>query len=106
MNTFVYVIGLFGAILNGIIFLLAGGSENAADYTSLNSLVDMEGPLGSLLAELDIFNIWMLILSAIGLHIVGRFSKKAAWSVMIILFILTAGIGMIGEALSMFTADL
>lgn len=106
MNTFIYVIGIFGGILNGIIFLLAGGAENAADYTSLNSLVNAKGPLGSLLGELDIFNIWMLILSAVGLHIVGRFSKKSAWSVIIILFILTAGIGMIGEAISMFTADL
>src|SRR5699024_9509241 len=104
MNTFIYVIGLFGGILNGLIFLLADGSSNAKDYTSLNSLVNMDGPLGRLLSELDIFNIWVLILSAVGLHIVGKFSKKSAWSVMIILFILTAGLGMIGEALSSFTA--
>lgn len=105
MNIFIFVIGVFGRILNGIIFLLAGGSTEAVNYTNLNSLVNMDGPLGSLLSELDIFNIWVLILSAVGLHIVGKFSKKSAWSVMIILFILTAGLGMIGEALSTFTAD-
>src|SRR5699024_64567 len=105
MKTFIYVIGLFGGILNGLIFLLAAGSSNAKDYTSLNSLVNMDGPLGRLLSELDIFTICVVILSAVGLNIVGKFSTKSAWSVMIILFILTAGLGMIGEALSSFTAS-
>src|SRR5699024_943032 len=104
MNTFIYLVGLIGGSFNSLIFLLFDGYSNAKDYTSFNSLVNMDVTLGRLLFELDIFNIWVLILIAVGLHIVGKFSKNTAWSVMIILFILTAGLGMIGEALSSFTA--
>src|SRR5699024_3465160 len=104
MNTFIYVIGLFGGILNGLIFLLADGSSNAKDYTSLNSLVNMDGPLGRLLSELDIFNIWVLILSAVVVHIVVYCSVTSPWRVMIILFILTARRDMSGQAVRSYTA--
>ncbi|MDQ3635780.1 MAG: YIP1 family protein [Acidobacteriota bacterium] len=41
--------------------------------------------LTTLLSTIDLFAIWGLILAAIGLHIVGKISKGAAWAIVLII---------------------
>ena len=97
MNTYIMIISAIGLILNGIImYFIAGYPENLP--TSLAFWVGTDGSV--LLSNLEIFAIWNVILTAIGLHIVARFSKGLAWSVSIGLYVIGILLSIASAALS------
>lgn len=53
-----------------------------------------------LLDSLEIFSIWNVILTAIGLEKVARLSKGVAWTVSIVLFVIGVLFAMFGAAVS------
>lgn len=87
MMTHITIIGALGVVLNGILFAVFGGGDGSY-YTSLGSLIEAEGAMAGLLDSLEIFSIWNVILTAMGLERVARMSKTASWSVSIAFFVI------------------
>lgn len=88
MNTHTYMISAVGVILNGLLTLFIPTSNPEVYITSLYSIIEAEGALGGLLQYLEVFSIWMLIVTGIGLQVVAKFSKKLAWTIVIIFFLI------------------
>jgi hypothetical protein len=96
MNTFIMIIGAAGLILNMAIRYVIGGNPEIY-ITSLAGLLNQEkaGVLGSI----EVFGIWTVILTALGLHKTAQFSKGLAWTIAIIFFLVSVGFGLIGTLL-------
>lgn len=89
MNTYVYLISSLSLIVNGLAFMFVGNVEPDVLFTSLNSIINAEGIIGTFLGMIEVFAIWGIILTAIGLQVVGNFSKGLSWGVVIIFFLIT-----------------
>jgi hypothetical protein len=100
MSTFIYFISAIAIVINGLAMMLAGGGDENALFTSLNSVVGADGALGALFNMIEVFSIWAIILGALGLQIVAKFSKVLSWSVVIGLFVVGAIFSMVGAALT------
>lgn len=88
MNTYILFIVSLGVLLNGFITALLGADPESM-YTSLSVLIKIDGPFGELLKNIEIFEIWGLILTAIGLQKVANYPKKVAWIIAILFFVFT-----------------
>ena len=99
MNTYIMILSALSLLINGIGIALLGGTAETL-YTSLGSIIQAEGALGGLLNGLEVFGIWSVILSAIGLQKVADFSKGLAWTISIVFFAIGLIFSMIGAALS------
>jgi Yip1 domain len=99
MNTYIMLISALSLIINGIGIALLGGKVDTV-YTSLGSIISTEGAISGLLNSIEVFTIWGLILSAIGLHKVAGFSKGLAWGISIAFFVIGVIFSMIGAAFS------
>jgi len=93
MNTFIMIIGAIGLLLNMAIRFGIGGNPDIY-ITSLAGLLNSEkaGVVGSI----EVFGIWGVILTALGLHKTAQFSKGLAWTIAIAIFVLQIGFGLIG----------
>ncbi len=100
MNTYIMLISAFSMLVNGILTYLLGGDGESL-FTSLGSMIYAEGAIAGLFNSLEIFTIWGVILSAIGLHKVGRLSKGLAWTISIAFYVISILFSMIGAGLSM-----
>jgi Yip1 domain len=96
MNTFIMFIGAIGLLLNMVIRYAIGGNPEVY-LTSLAGVLNLDKP--GALGSIEVFGIWTTILTAIGLHKTGGFSKGLAWTVAIVFFLITIGFGLIGTAL-------
>lgn len=95
MNTYIYIIGAVGVLLNAGIRLAIGGNSQV-NVTSIAGLLNSDKP--GVLNSIELFAIWGLILTAIGLHKVGNLSKGVAWTIAIIFFLISVGMAMLGTA--------
>ncbi|MBT2729363.1 YIP1 family protein [Bacillus sp. ISL-75] len=108
MNTYIMIIGAAGLILNMAISFAAGlilnmaisfaiGGNPEIYITSLAGLLNQEkaGVLGSI----EVFGIWSVVLTALGLNKTAQFSKGLAWTIAIIFFLISIGFGLIGTLL-------
>lgn len=100
MNTYIMLITAIGLFINGL-FTASIGADPAVMFTSLGAFVQVDTMLGAILANFELFALWSLILTAMGLQIVAGFSKGAAWTVTIVLFVIGIVFSMVGTALSM-----
>src|SRR5699024_3880551 len=88
MNTFIFFISSIGTLINGIIIYIIG-SSTGIQVTSIASILDNDNmTLVALTSWIEVFSIWTLILTAIGLHKVAGFSKGLSWAIPIILTVL------------------
>ncbi|MEI3607273.1 Yip1 family protein [Pseudogracilibacillus sp. SE30717A] len=99
MNTYIFMISAISFILNGIVFMLIGGEAEIL-FTSLNSIIGAKGILGAFLGSIEIFSIWALIITAIGLQVVAKFSKGLSWAVVIAFYIVGLVFQMISAGLN------
>lgn len=99
MNTYISLITVFGLIINGGLSMLYGDLEGVF-YTSLGGILNASGGLGVLFANLEVFSIWKLILTAIGLQKVAGYSKGLAWTIPIVFFVGGIIFGLMGEGLT------
>lgn len=81
--TFINLITFSGNLVNGMLTYLSSSTDPELLFTSLNVFVQASGALGVFLSFIEIFNIWSIILTAIGLQIVANFSKVLSWSLVI-----------------------
>lgn len=88
MHTYIMLITALSIAVNGIIMALLnnGSTENDALYTSLGAFINVDGPMGVLLANIEVFGIWTLILTIIGLQKVAQFTKSQAMIVALVFF--------------------
>lgn len=101
MNTYLGIITALGALLNGIVAIILGTDQLNMMFTSLGSLfndVGETGAMGGVWNSIEVFSIWNFIVTALGLHIVAGFSKKLAWTIVIVFFLITVIFAMIGSA--------
>ena len=92
MNTFIMVIGAVGLIFNNLIVAAIDG--NAGIFiTSLAGLLNSDS---AILGSFELFSIWQLILTAMGLHRVGQLSKTVSVIIVIIFFLIGLGFAAIG----------
>ncbi|WP_434609391.1 Yip1 family protein [Bacillus paranthracis] len=89
-NLVYYIGGLLNVAL-GFVF-----DGNGVDvYTSLAPLFEKGTVLHGIGSSIEIFNIWSLVLTGLGLHIVAGLSKKQATTLIVIFFVLTVALGVI-----------
>lgn len=100
MNTYISIITVLSLLLNGLFTMIFKGGNPEVYITSLNSIVGAEGVLGDVLNSIELFNIWSLIITGIGLQVVARFSKTLSWSVVVALYIIGLVFTIIVAALS------
>ncbi|HEX6593423.1 MAG TPA: YIP1 family protein, partial [Bacillota bacterium] len=98
MNTYILIISALGVIVNHAIALIIG-SDPDVFVTSLGSAIDAPGVVGVLLQSIELFSIWGLIVTVIGLQKVAHFSKGLAWGVQITRFIIVVIFAMIGAGI-------
>ncbi|MBO1002829.1 Yip1 family protein [Pseudogracilibacillus auburnensis] len=99
MNSYIYMISALSFLLNGLVTLFVGGN-NEIYFTSLNSIIGAEGAFGAFLNYIEIFTIWKIIITALGLQIVARFSKTLSWSIVIAIFVIMVIFSMVTSGLS------
>lgn len=94
---FSYFIVVFGEIIRTIIGLLTGSYLVTTSLASVIPNLEFNTPLYNLLAQFDVFSIWYLIVSMIGISIVHKISKgKAAvavfapWGVFVAYYVVMA----------------
>jgi len=92
--TYLMFISTVGGIINAFYIFITKTSNPDMVITSLNGLMQADGVLGLIYTSIEIFSIWGIILTAIGLQVVAKFPKALAWGVVIgfNLIILVAGI--------------
>jgi len=94
-SIFIMFITTIGQVINYGVAAAAGTDPNV---TSLNGLIGLEGTAGGILNTIEIFTIWSVILTGIGLPIVTGISKRAGWMIAGILFIITFVMAIFGGA--------
>lgn len=98
MNTYIYLITAIGGTLNTILYLQFASDGNQLNFTNLSFLVTEEGVLSAVFSHIELFSIWAIILTALGLHKVAGLSKPVAWIVALffsVIFLIFSVIGAI-----------
>lgn len=82
MNLFIMFVAGLGVLFNSIIATMFGMNPEQI-VTSLSTVLQIEGALGVLLSGIEVFTIWGIILTAIGLKRTADFNGALAWSIAI-----------------------
>lgn len=96
MTAHIYFISALGLVLNAGVQILIGGNPEIY-ITSLGGLFNSTSPV---LASFEVFSIWKLILTAIGLNKVGQLSKGVSWTIAIVFFLISLGMAFISSFLA------
>src|SRR5690625_171541 len=104
MFSHISFISAIGALFQGIIMLVVPNLPADTVVTSLGSLVDAGPMLNAVLNSIELFSIWQLIVTAIGLQIVAKLSKRISWTIVIVVFIIGLVLQMVSAAMTMITA--
>lgn len=106
LNAHLYILMGIGGLIHVIYLSIVGvGSNYEAFPTSLAAIFPAEGTLWVFLSSIEVFAIWKLILSAMGLRVLGDISSGKAWAIALIPFVLSVLIN-VGVAALMSTINL
>lgn len=94
MNAHIAIIPAIGILINAILFYFMKDSVTVSSFTTLENLVKNNDILQAALKSFEFFMIWQFILMALGLQIVGKFPKKAAWVVILLFFFILVSLDM------------
>lgn len=106
LNAHLGVFGILAIAVYAVFLWVVGVSESTAAYpTSLGALIPASGFGGGVLAGIEVFAIWQLIVRAWGLSAISRISSGKAWVTALVPFVIvllvTAGIAAVGETFNM-----
>src|SRR5699024_12419575 len=90
----IYTLSLHDALPISIM-LVGGASDTDTLFTSVNSIVGAEGALGGLLNNIEVFTIWDIIITALGLQVIAKFSKGLSWGIVLGIFVIMTGFTML-----------
>ncbi|ETI69471.1 Yip1 family protein [Neobacillus vireti] len=93
MNTYITIIAAVGLIINMTVRFVIGGDPRI-NITSLAGLLNQDKV--GVLSFIEVFGIWGVILTALGLHKTAQFSKGLAWTIAIAFFLIGIGFGLVG----------
>lgn len=97
MNTYIMLITSISMVFNGMLIALLGNySDNEPLYTSLARYITADGRIGVALNSVELFSIWTLILTAIGLQYVANIPKKLSWALAALFFVTGIISGLMG----------
>ncbi|WP_050615234.1 YIP1 family protein [Bacillus testis] len=91
------------SFLSAIALLVSGAIRFAFGLSGSGMLTGISyymGESGRAWGSIELFSIWTLVLSAIGLYRTAHFSKKAAWGIPIVLFIIGMLFHLLGASIS------
>jgi hypothetical protein len=100
MNTHIMIIGAAGLVINMALRLVIGGNPDVMP-TSLAALMNSDTP--GVMGSFELFSIWQVIVTAIGLHRLAGLSKGWAWGISIGFFLLGLVYAYIGTLFSTMT---
>jgi hypothetical protein len=100
MNTHIMIIGAAGLVINMALRLVIGGNPDVMP-TSLAALMNSNTP--GVMGSFELFSIWQVIVTAIGLHRLAGLSKGWAWGISIGFFLLGLMFAYIGTLFSAMT---
>lgn len=103
MFSHISIISAIGALFQGIIMLVVPNLPADTIVTSLGSLVDAGPMLNAVLNSIELFSIWQLIVTALGLQIVAKLSKRVSWTIVIVVFFIGLVLQMVSAAITMMT---
>ncbi|MGE1027520.1 YIP1 family protein [Bacillus sp. GMs2/2] len=86
------IFSIISVFVNSILSLFFGDSYQV-NYTSLAPLFDIGTKMNAIAGSFELFSIWGLIITGLGLHIVAGLTKKQSIILVIILFIVTVILG-------------
>ncbi|KLA33502.1 YIP1 family protein [Bacillus cereus] len=96
------VITTLGLFINGLLAIIIGETGEEM-YTGLGPLLtSFNDVLHGAMKSFEVFTIWSLVISALGLHITAGLSKKQATLVAIIFFIFSVAFGALGGMMPKF----
>ncbi|MFJ5714891.1 Yip1 family protein [Neobacillus sp. NPDC093127] len=93
MNTYIAIIAAVGLIINMAVRFIIGGKPEIY-ITSLAGFLNLDK--AGVLSSVEVFGIWGVILTALGLHKTAQFSKGLAWTIAIAFFLIGMGFGLVG----------
>lgn len=97
MNTYIMLITGISMVFNGLLIAMLGNyGDNEPLYTSLARYITADGRIGVALNSVELFSIWTLILTAIGLHHVANIPKKLSWAIAVLFFVTGIISGLMG----------
>lgn len=91
ITVYASIISILGVALNAVLTFALGG-DGTVLYTSLGSLFDQGTTMFGIANAIEIFSIWGLVITGLGLHIVAGLSKKKTIILMVVFFALSVGI--------------
>lgn len=86
MNAHIAIIPAIGILINSILFYFMKDMVSVSSFTTLGNLVNNSDVLKAALSSFELFLIWQFVLMALGLQVVGRFTKKSAWVIIMLFF--------------------
>lgn len=92
--TYIAFVTGIGGLVNALFSFLVAGSNPEIPFTSLNILfgADVDSIAGIIFSSIELFAIWGIVLTAIGLQVVAKFTKPLAWGIVIGFNILMIGV--------------
>ncbi|MEH7461905.1 Yip1 family protein [Bacillus thuringiensis] len=98
-GSIIITIGLF---INSLLAVAVGGTGQEM-YTGLGPIfTSSNGILHGIMKSFEIFTIWGLVISALGLHVTAGLSRKQATVVVVVFFILSLAFGALGGMIPKF----
>lgn len=90
------IITVLGGIVNIVLAWILGGNAKEM-YTGLGPVfASTGGVVHGIAKSIEVFTIWGLVVTGLGLHITAGLSKKQATILVVIFFIISLGLGAIG----------
>ncbi|WP_242216832.1 Yip1 family protein [Bacillus cereus group sp. BfR-BA-01380] len=86
------IITCIGLLINGVLAIVFGG-DGTVKYTSLGPLFEKGTVAFGIGSTIDIFVIWALVVTGLGLHITAGLSKKQATIFVVVFFIISLAFG-------------
>lgn len=94
MNAHIAIIPAIGILFNTILFYFMKDTVSVSSFTTLGNLVKNNDILKATLKSFELFMVWQFILMALALQVVGKFTKKSAWVVILLLFFILVSLDM------------
>lgn len=97
MNTYIALIVAAGVLFNGLLASLFN-DDSERGWTNLGALIKVDGSFGIILSNIEVFSLWSIGLTALGLQKVVKVPKGLAWGIAVIFFVMgmimaVAGVG-------------